>query len=61
MTETVIKIRPEDYLLFNLRPAREPSTQGYVTIAGEELSNLSLFSALRDFEQKGVFIVPHLL
>jgi hypothetical protein len=32
-----------------------------VTIAGEGLQNLGLSSALRDFEQGGIFIVPHLL
>jgi hypothetical protein len=30
-------------------------------IAGEGLQNLGLFSALRAFEQGGIFIVPHLL
>jgi hypothetical protein len=34
---------------------------GDVTIAGEGLQNLGLCSALRDFEQGGIFIVPHLL
>jgi hypothetical protein len=34
---------------------------GDVTIAGEELQNLGLYSALRTFEQGGIFIVPHLL
>jgi hypothetical protein len=34
---------------------------GDVTIAGEELQNLGLYSALRAFEQGGIFIVPHLL
>jgi hypothetical protein len=34
---------------------------GAVTIAGEELQNLDLCSALRAFEQGGIFIVPHLL
>jgi hypothetical protein len=32
-----------------------------VTIAGEELQILGLCSALRAFEQGGIFIVPHLL
>jgi hypothetical protein len=32
-----------------------------VTITGEELQNLGLCSALRAFEQGGIFIVPHLL
>jgi hypothetical protein len=34
---------------------------GEVTIAGEGLQNLGLCSALRAFEQGGIFIVPHLL
>jgi hypothetical protein len=34
---------------------------GDVTIAGEGLQNLGLGSALRAFEQGGIFIVPHLL
>jgi hypothetical protein len=34
---------------------------GDVTIAGEGLQNLDLCSALRAFEQGGIFIVPHLL
>jgi hypothetical protein len=34
---------------------------GDVTIAGEGLQNLGLCSALRAFEQEGIFIVPHLL
>jgi hypothetical protein len=32
-----------------------------VTIAGEGLQNIGLCSALRAFEQEGIFIVPHLL
>jgi hypothetical protein len=34
---------------------------GDVTIADEGLQNLGLCSALRPFEQGGIFIVPHLL
>jgi hypothetical protein len=34
---------------------------GDVTIAGEGLKNVGLISALRAFEQEGIFIVPHLL
>jgi hypothetical protein len=34
---------------------------GDVTNAGEGLQNLGLCSALRAFEQGGIFIVPHLL
>jgi hypothetical protein len=33
----------------------------HITIAGEGLQNLGLCSALRAFEQGGIFIVPHLL
>jgi hypothetical protein len=32
-----------------------------VIIAGEGLQNLGLCSALKAFEQGGIFIVPHLL
>jgi hypothetical protein len=32
-----------------------------VTIAGDRAANLGLWSALRAFEQGGIFIVPHLL
>jgi hypothetical protein len=39
-----------------LRPAQE-----FFTTAGEGLQNLGLCSALRAFEQGGIFIVPHLL
>jgi hypothetical protein len=34
---------------------------GEVTITGEGLQNLGLCSALRAFEQGGIFIVPHVL
>jgi hypothetical protein len=34
---------------------------GDVTITGEGLQNLDLCSALRAFEQGGIFIAPHLL
>ena len=34
---------------------------GDVTITGEGLQNLGLCSALRAFEQGGIYIVPHLL
>ena len=34
---------------------------GDVTITGEGLQNLGLCSALRAFEQGGIFIVPYLL
>jgi hypothetical protein len=46
-----------------LRPAQEFFIYIYrdVTIAGERLQNFGLSSALRGFEQGGIFIVPHLL
>jgi hypothetical protein len=34
---------------------------GDVTLASKGLQNLGLCSALRAFEQGGIFIVPHLL
>jgi hypothetical protein len=34
---------------------------GDITITGEGLQNLGLCSALKAFEQGGIFIVPHLL
>jgi hypothetical protein len=49
-----------DYLCFT-SCSRIFHLYGDVTIAGEVLQNLSLCSALRAFEQGGVFIVSHLL
>jgi hypothetical protein len=46
-----------DYLLFYV-PLKNISLYGDVTIAGEGLQNLGLCSALRAFEQGGIFIVP---
>jgi hypothetical protein len=50
-------------LFIVLRPAQEFFTYRYgdITIAGEGLQNLGLCSALRAFEQRGIFIVQHLL
>jgi hypothetical protein len=45
-----------DYLRFYV-----PLKNFSLTIAGEGLQNLGLCSALRAFEQGGIFIVPHLL
>jgi hypothetical protein len=45
-----------DYLLFYVS-----LMCGDVTIAGEGLQNLGLCSALRAFDQGGIFIVPNLL
>jgi hypothetical protein len=45
-----------DYLLFYV-PLKNIS----LIITGEGLQNLGLYSALRAFEQGGIFIVPHLL
>ena len=42
-------------------PLRIFHLYGDVTIAGEGLQNLGLCSALRAFEQGGIFIVQHLL
>jgi hypothetical protein len=49
-----------DYLQFYV-PLKNFHLYGDVTIAGEGLQNLGLCSALRAFEQGGLFIVPHLL
>jgi hypothetical protein len=48
------------YLRFYV-PLKNFHLYGDVTIAGEGLQNLGLWSALRAFEQGGIFIVPHLL
>jgi hypothetical protein len=45
-----------DYLQFYV-----PLKNFSLTIVGEGLQNLGLCSALRAFEQGGIFIVPHLL
>jgi hypothetical protein len=52
-----------DRLFIVLHPAQEYFTymDGDVTIIGEGLQNLGLCSALRAFEQGGIFIVTHLL
>jgi hypothetical protein len=50
-----------DWLFKVLRLAQEFFTYMKVTIAGERLQNLGICSALRVFEQKRNFIVPHLL
>jgi hypothetical protein len=50
-----------DWLFTVLRPARIFHLYGDVTIAGEGLQNVGLCSALKAFEQGGIFIVPHLL
>jgi hypothetical protein len=42
-------------------PVKACKIYGDGTITGEELQNLVLCSALRAFEQGGIFIVPHLL
>jgi hypothetical protein len=47
------------YLRFNV--PRIFHLYGDVTISGEGLQNLGECSALRAFEQGGIFIVPHLL
>jgi hypothetical protein len=45
-----------DYLRFYV-----PLNNISLTIAGEGLQNFGLCSALKAFEQGGIFIVPHLL
>jgi hypothetical protein len=57
------KVREVDWLIiYSLRPAQEFFTlYGHVTIVGEGLQNLGLCSALRAFEQGGIFIVPLML
>jgi hypothetical protein len=47
-----------DYLLFT---SRTRAFHGNVTITGEGMQNLGLYSALRAIEQGGIFIVSHLL
>jgi hypothetical protein len=49
-----------DYKLFNA-PSEIVHLYGNVTIATEKLQTLGLCSALRTFEQRGMFIVVHLL
>jgi hypothetical protein len=44
-----------------LRPALEFFTHVEVTIAGEGLQTLGLWSAFRAFDQGGIFIVPYML
>jgi hypothetical protein len=48
-------------LFIVLRPNQEFRLYGDVTITGEGLQNFGLCSALRAFEQEGIFIVPQLL
>jgi hypothetical protein len=52
-----------DWLIFYWYTSRSRifHLYGDVTIAGEGLQNLGLCSALRAFEQGGIFLVPHLL
>jgi hypothetical protein len=50
-----------DILLLNTSRSRIFHLYGDVTIASERLQNLDLCSALKAFEQGGIFIVPHLL
>jgi hypothetical protein len=50
-----------DYLRFYIPLKNFSLIYGNFTIAGKGLQNLGLCSALRAFEQGGIFIVPHLL
>jgi hypothetical protein len=45
-------------LFYNVRVSKPTRTR---TLCREGLQNLGLCSALRAFEQGGIFIVPHLL
>jgi hypothetical protein len=56
--KTTMKGNSYDWLFKVLLSAQEFFTYGDVTIPGEGLSNFGLFSALRAFEQGGIFIVP---
>jgi hypothetical protein len=49
------------YLLFYVLLKNFSLIIGNVTTVGEGLQNLGLCSALRAFEQGGIFIVPYLL
>jgi hypothetical protein len=49
-----------DYLWFYV-PLKKFSLNGDITIAREGLQKFGLCSALRAFEQGGIFIMPHLL
>jgi hypothetical protein len=50
-----------DHLMFYVPLKNISLKYGDVTITGEGLQNLGLCSALRAFEQGGIFIVPHLM
>jgi hypothetical protein len=50
-----------DYLRFYVSCSRIFHLYGDVTIADEGLQILGQCSALRAFEQGGIFILPHLL
>jgi hypothetical protein len=63
---------PIDYLVFDvaiknislylyISLSKYFTNNGNVTITGEGLHNLGICSALRAFEQGGIFIVPHQL
>jgi hypothetical protein len=50
-----------DLLWFYVQLKNFSLLYGDITITGEGLQNLGLSSALRAFDQGGIFIVPHLL
>jgi hypothetical protein len=52
---------PRDVLFLYSQEFFQLLVHGDVTIAGEGLQHLGLWSALRAFEQGGILIVPHLL
>jgi hypothetical protein len=64
MTNGIISILPLStspiYLRFYV-PLKNFHLYGDITITGEGLQKFGLCSALRAFEQGGIFIVPHLL
>jgi hypothetical protein len=63
-TVEIANLKPHIFLIDHcgFRPSSKMfHLYGDVTIAGEGLQNLGLCSALRAFQQGGIFIVPHLL
>jgi hypothetical protein len=60
ITKTLAR-RLTDYLRFYVPLKNFSLLYGDVTIAGEGQQNIGLCSALRAFEQGGIFIMPHLL
>jgi hypothetical protein len=61
MEQTSLVLRLTIYYMYFTSSSRTFHLHGDVTIAVEGLQNLGQCSALRAFEQGGIFIVPHLL